>query len=622
MQIVKFQLQNYKSYNEPVSMEFGSGISVITGQNNAGKTALLEALSFQYKAIPHRSVKTIPKRTSPQAETTRIEVTFRISNDELRDFFISQRGSNISIPIPALKTPFATSIGYESHHWDNIQRLLAWLLSQSTHDVSLLMKKEMSAQQAWSAAAVPSIGGYPPERNGDQALARQVVVEFDGTLHFTDGQNQPSITPERDLGAVAAPFLIKHIYFFKAERPNIGLSKFGGSELLAADAGNLPEVLFGLRANYPRFERFDTLVHEVFPHIGRIEVRKASVGEEMLEIVVGPQDRSLERPDLSIPLANSGTGLGQVLAILYVVVNSDNPQTVIIDEPNSFLHPGAARKLVEILKRYPQHQFIVSTHSPTIITAAQPDSIVLITHTGSESNLERLDAKEAGNLRRYLDEIGASLSDVFGADGILWVEGMTEEKCYALIIEKLLKKSLMGKVVKAVIATGDFEGKHAERFFEIYNKLSGAQSLLPPAVSFLFDDEGRTPEQKKVLESLGGGRVRFTQRRMFENYLLEPPAIVEVLNATDGHTQEVTLDQVQGFITSALEQAKYFKPLDRTRGIHGTKADVILKDLFFSLAGLDYRKTVHSAELTEWLIANSPETLSEIAAMVDLGLGP
>jgi len=90
----------------------------------------------------------------------------------------------------------------------------------------------------------------------------------------------------------------------------------------------------------------------------------------------------------------------------------------------------------------------------------------------------------------------------------------------------------MGKVVKAVIATGDFEGQHAEKFLEIYNRLSGAQSLIPPAVAFLFDDEGRTETEKKILERLGKDLVRFTKRRMYENYLLDTQAIAAVLNTT------------------------------------------------------------------------------------------
>jgi recombinational DNA repair ATPase RecF len=45
MYISKFQVINYKSYRESGDVEFKPGFNILTGQNSAGKTALLEALT-------------------------------------------------------------------------------------------------------------------------------------------------------------------------------------------------------------------------------------------------------------------------------------------------------------------------------------------------------------------------------------------------------------------------------------------------------------------------------------------------------------------------------------------------------------------------------------------------
>lgn len=45
MYISKFQVSNYKSFRDTVEITLTPGINIITGQNNVGKTALLEALS-------------------------------------------------------------------------------------------------------------------------------------------------------------------------------------------------------------------------------------------------------------------------------------------------------------------------------------------------------------------------------------------------------------------------------------------------------------------------------------------------------------------------------------------------------------------------------------------------
>ena len=101
-------------------------------------------------------------------------------------------------------------------------------------------------------------------------------------------------------------------------------------------------------------------------------------------------------------LQESGTGIGQVLAILYVVVTSDEPRLIIIDEPNTFLNPGAARKLVEILRTYPQHQYIFATHSPEIIRISEPGTLIAVRWEDGESKLVPIDSDNIEHLRAIL----------------------------------------------------------------------------------------------------------------------------------------------------------------------------------------------------------------------------
>ena len=83
------------------------------------------------------------------------------------------------------------------------------------------------------------------------------------------------------------------------------------------------------------------------------------------------------RDDLPHSLSECGTGVGQVLAILYVVMRSTG-DVICIDEPNSFLHPGAAKALVEILNEQQEHQYIIGTHSPEVIVASRPERLFML----------------------------------------------------------------------------------------------------------------------------------------------------------------------------------------------------------------------------------------------------
>ena len=157
-----------------------------------------------------------------------------------------------------------------------------------------------------------------------------------------------------------------------------------------------------------------------------------------------------------------------------------------------------------------------------------------------------MDAAKTNELRCLLDEVGVRLSDVFGMDKILWVEGPTEEKCYRQIITKILNKSLRGIQILAVKNTGDLEGKRAHIIFDVYDKLSGSQNLFPPAIGFVFDRETRTEQEMEDLRKRSSNPVEFLPRRMYENYLLDSEAIASVINELDeGQEKVITASNVE-----------------------------------------------------------------------------
>src|SRR5437773_2484526 len=127
---------------------------------------------------------------------------------------------------------------------------------------------------------------------------------------------------------------------------SIGVGPYGTSSELSSDARNLPEVLNILQGNPERFREYSDLVRRIFPSIQKISVRPFPAGGNRAEILVWQVDPAFQRDDLAIPLLQCGTGVGQVLAILYVAEVSEQPRTIIIDEPGSFLHPGASRALI------------------------------------------------------------------------------------------------------------------------------------------------------------------------------------------------------------------------------------------------------------------------------------
>ncbi len=601
MRIASFQIESYKSFRSTPEIPLTQGFNVIVGQNNVGKTALVEALSLRFGANQHRSLKAVPVRNAPIPGASMVALSFHLSRDEV--FGYLPRLGNFYVPLQSGTNPSGAA-----------QALTAIPETTTLKVVSV----------NGSAATAQFVGLPFGASPGQSALLRvnpQGAIETTSDTIYGVDEN---LRFEMLLARLAKD---ERVYAFSAERFRVWRSPSGPGTVLRSDAANLPEVLENLQGRNPhRFARLGHYVRTVFPVVQSVSVRP--VENNYVEILIWTTDPQTERDDLAVTLAESGTGIAQVLALLYVVLTADFPQVILIDEPQSFLHPGAVRKLIEILKQHPQHQFIITTHSPTAVTAADPDALLLLRLDGAETVIERLDVSQAESLRRFLAEIGARLSDVFGADNILWVEGRTEEECFPKILHQR-GRLLRGTAIVGVVRTGDFESRRSEMTVQIYERLSAGGGLLPPAIAFIFDREGRTAAEQEDLRRRGRGKVHFTPRRMYENYLLNPAAIATIASNTAGFRDPpVTEDEVREWLERNGWDGRYFEtmPSERThdvwlREVRGAK---ILADLFSQLSEqrVVYDKVRHGVALTEWLLEHVPEDLREVGELIEHTLLP
>lgn len=605
MRVVEFQVSNYKSLRDTQRIGFTAGFNVVVGRNNAGKTALVEALELRFGNKPHQSLATRPRPTMPITGHSAIEVLFTMSRDELHDL--------VGTLAPVISLP--TREGYQQGAFENF---LFRYAGESTFELSALFEDGQPTE-----AELKGLGPSVSVRR----TSGSVFIELDAEHHPTRESGGTSSAPGGDTLPIRLAQAIRdRVYAFRAERLNVGEIGSGFDQVLQPDASNLARVLNHLQANTSRFRRFNDAVKSILPDITQITVKTTE--QNTVRILVWTIDPETEREDLAMPLAESGTGIGQVLAILAVILTSEYPRVILIDEPQSFLHPGAVRKLFEVMRREVRHdhQYIVTTHSSTAVTAADPTTILLVRKSGAESTIERINPDESDQMRLFLAEIGARLGDVFGADDISWVEGQTEERCFPLILRRVTDTALLGTEIIGVRATGELEGKQARAAFEIYARLISGRGLLPPAVGFIFDREGRSDKDQQDLRRQGGGQVHFLPRRLYENYLLNPTAIASVANSikefSDG--PQIEPSQVENWLESKRWLPRYFDEVPdeqhRTdefwrRDVHGAK---LLADLFTDLSGkrVPYEKVAYGVALTEWLLEHSPADLKEVAALL------
>lgn len=139
----------------------------------------------------------------------------------------------------------------------------------------------------------------------------------------------------------------------------------------------------------------------------------------------------------------------------------------------------------------------------------------------------------------------------------------------------------------------------------IYENLSVSSALVPPMVAILLDGESRAPEQRLQFERISGGKLRFLDRTMLENYLLDIDAISAVLVELG---QPTTPEAVQHALLAALGANAL--PRDAAT-VDGAS---ILKKVFAQLsdARQEFRKTRDVPALVEWVIKEHPDRLEAL----------
>lgn len=598
MHLSRIRIINYKSYLDSGNIFFKPGINVVIGPNNSGKTALLEALSLHIANKPHKGEKAPKYPSTGWSPTSKVEFTVSLESEELDDY----KFGSLTLPSPA------------NGRIDDVVKVLNTALETGLHIKGSSHHQGVNKDFDY---------GYPPAPKADT----------NSCLHTfsldEEGRYRSSATAGTDLEhstgwQLVKPFASK-IYRFQAERVSLSSSPIQDTTAeLQTNASNLPAVLHFLQSTNPtRFKRLMRYVTDVIPSVKWVTAVPVNT---VITINIWPIDPETERADLAIDLREAGTGIGQVLAMLYVVFTSAEPRTIIIDEPQSFLHPGAIRKLLEIFHLFSQHQYFISTHSPDILSAANPSSITALEYREGVSSSKSLTMSQTAELRNVLNEIGVRFGDVFFATSILWVEGPTEALAFPLVL-KSSDLAITGVTVLPLVNTGDLRSKkhakkHARLVFEIYNKLSGAHALAPPVVGVVLDREDTREQEMKELKHLSGGLLEFLPRRLYENYLLNPEAITTIANSQENFSDEpITVEQIEEWIQQKRNEGAYLDEklkakkdsLTDARWLSNIDGARLLEDLFRHFSGVvSYIKTTHSVELTAWLVNNRPDELKEL----------
>jgi predicted ATP-dependent endonuclease of OLD family len=239
----------------------------------------------------------------------------------------------------------------------------------------------------------------------------------------------------------------------------------------------------------------------------------------------------------------AGDGIQIFVQLLWHLHRAWGASTVVLDEPEVFLHADLQRRLVKILSEMPA-QTIVATHSSEIISEAPASSIIWV----SKERRRAVPAPDPSVLEELSTSLGSGfnlrLARALRAKVAVFVEG-EDMKILRVLAATVGATAVATEAGVVVESFGGYTKRASARAFAWLT-----DNLLGKAVHcfVVLDSDYRPPEvmqaAKKELEAVGAVPKAW-KRKELESYLLVPSAIGRLAGASEAEVRQILDDLAQ-----------------------------------------------------------------------------
>lgn len=446
MRLIRFSVTNYRSITTAHKIQM-SNMTVLVGKNNEGKSNILRALSLamdimryysENPRISHMSINSLRIRYTWESDfpislqerkpngTSSIDLTFELTDDELQ----------------AIRT--TTGIRLNSY--------LPIRVSLGKTDAIIDIPKR----------------GTPAFAN---TANKQRIIQF--VCNKIDFNFIPAIRTDSDAIRVLERLIERELYSLEETADYIN-----ATATIERLQQRILDNISG-RIIVP-LQTFLPSVRNMNIHILK-EQRRAALRRN-IEVIID------DGTPTSIQSKGDGIKSLTALAMLNISNRPDRVSVIAIEEPESHLHPEAARQLYKTISDLSEnYQVILTTHSPLFVNRTKLQENIIV--DGGKA----IPVKKIKDIREVL---GTIVSDnLINAENILVVEG-EEDK---IVLEKLL--SNMNEKIKRAMLNGTFVIDYVGGAGNLPYKLSLHRSIQCKYHILLDDDDaGRAAGEQAELQ--------------------------------------------------------------------------------------------------------------------------
>jgi len=186
-------------------------------------------------------------------------------------------------------------------------------------------------------------------------------------------------------------FIVYHFHDTSKTSPMRQPCPVGDNATLRHDASNLPAVLYRLQqTDISAFRLIEATVRSVAPYFKRFKLAPMMTDESRIKLEWEEEDS-----DMYLDASSLSDGTLRFIALATLLLQTNLPDTIIIDEPELGLHPAAMVKLSAMIKKAASKaQVIIATQSVTLISNFSIEDLIVVGRNENQSTFHRLDEKD------------------------------------------------------------------------------------------------------------------------------------------------------------------------------------------------------------------------------------